>query len=94
MKFKIDKEACQSAGVCLTFTNRGEKIYQFDDKNKAEIITKDGKKVQDQWVDIKEISDQPDRELEKTILDSAKSCPFDAIIVIDDQGKQLWPEAQ
>jgi len=34
------------------------------------------------------VSESTDDEL----LDGAKSCPTDAIIVEDDTGKQIWPE--
>lgn len=94
MKFKVDSEACQSAGTCLTFTNEDEKIYEFDDENKAEILTASGGKVQDKWVEVKELAgvDKKNlKEAEKTIVDSAKGCPFNAIVV-EDGGKQIWPE--
>jgi ferredoxin len=29
---------------------------------------------------------------DQTILDSAKSCPTNAIILKDENGKQVWPE--
>ena len=29
---------------------------------------------------------------EQTIIDSAKSCPTNAIILKDENGKQIWPE--
>ncbi|OIP80440.1 MAG: cytochrome [Parcubacteria group bacterium CG08_land_8_20_14_0_20_48_21] len=33
-----------------------------------------------------------DGDLPETILEAAKSCPVDAIILKDEQGKQIWPE--
>lgn len=30
---------------------------------------------------------------EQTLLDAAKSCPTNAIILKDENGKQVWPEA-
>lgn len=29
---------------------------------------------------------------ENTILEAAKSCPVDAIVLEDENGKQIWPE--
>jgi ferredoxin len=31
------------------------------------------------------------QEEEKTLIDAAKSCPVDAIVLIDETGKQIWP---
>lgn len=95
MKFKVDSETCQSATTCIAFTINDQEIYELDNENKAAIITKDGKKIQDQWVDFKNINGAnkiKKDEVEKIILDSAKGCPFNAIIVRNDQGKQIWPE--
>lgn len=38
-----------------------------------------------------EVVDQKGAD-EATILDAAKSCPVLAIIIEDDNGKQIWPE--
>ena len=95
MKFKVDSDACQSATTCIAFTIDDQKIYELDDENKASIITKDNDKIQDKWVDIKNVNgagDIKEDELEKIILDSAKGCPFNAIMVENDKGKQIWPE--
>ena len=95
MKFKVDSDACQSATTCIAFTIDDQEIYELDDENKASIITKDNDKIQDKWVDIKNVNgagDIKENELEKIILDSAKGCPFNAIMVENDKGKQIWPE--
>ena len=96
MKFKVDRDMCQSAAVCIAFlTKNDQPIYQLNDENKAEIITKSGDKLIDKWVETKDVNQQADsqlKDLEKVILDSAKSCPFNAIIVKNDKGKQIWPE--
>ena len=34
----------------------------------------------------------PTSENLEKVLEAAKSCPVNAIIVYDDDGKQLWPE--
>ena len=34
----------------------------------------------------------PKGDSEETILQAAKSCPVDAIIVYDDAGKQIYPK--
>lgn len=97
MKFKVDKETCQSATTCIAFTFNDAVIYDLDDENKAEIVTSDDKKVQDKWVDVKEIKSVDDKNIEnaeKVVLESAKGCPFNAIEVQDDEGKVIWPEIE
>lgn len=97
MKFKVDKEACQSATTCVAFTFLDQPIYDLDNENKAEIITEDDKKVQDKWVDVQDLKGVDDKNIEdaeQTVLDSAKGCPFNAIEVQDDNGKVIWPEKE
>lgn len=96
MKFKVESSACQGAAVCLAFlTEGGKAIYELNDESKAEILTKKGKVI-DRWVDPidLDINEKENlKKLEKTILDSARSCPFLAIFVQDEKGRQLWPES-
>jgi len=98
MKFKVDSEACQSATTCIAFNLGGKPIYELDDENKAEVLEKKGddvKHVQDKWVDIKNLEgfeEGKEEDAKKSVLDSAKGCSFNAIIVQNDEGKQVWPK--
>ncbi len=33
-------------------------------------------------------------EEEQFVIDAAKSCPVDAIILVNENGKQIWPEVK
>ena len=64
MKFKVDRDMCQSAAVCIAFlTKNDQPIYQLNDENKAEIITKSGDKLIDKWVETKDVNQQADSQL-------------------------------
>ena len=95
----VDREMCQTAATCLAY-----RMYELDDESKAVLLTKNGLNsdepsnpmttadgfVQvDDLINPDNLSPEAFREL---ILESAKACPFNAIIVRDAAGKQIWPE--
>ncbi len=96
MRVKIDKDACQTAATCLQFQLSDEKtLYELDDDSIAVLKTKDGQAVGDEWVDIKELAgydETKDVKMREILLDSAKACSFNAIVIEDDNGKVIWPE--
>lgn len=82
MKVKVVKELCIGAANCVATEPN---VFALDEQNKA-YLQKDEQKVQDEWVDAKDLGVS-----EEQILLAAQSCPTQAIIVADDKGKQLWP---
>lgn len=87
-KVKVDRGLCIGAASCIAVA---PKVYELDSEGKAVILKRDGTKTSD-FVEYKDINDT-----EENITYSAKSCPTDAIIIveIDDQGneiRQVWPE--
>jgi ferredoxin len=95
----VDREMCQTAATCLAF-----QVYELDDEAKAVLLTKNGSNsdepdnplaTADGYVKVDDLLNQhnADREaMQRLVLDSARSCPFNAIIVKDKDGKQIWPE--
>lgn len=87
-KVKVDRTLCIGAASCVAVA---PKTFELDSEGKAVTLKKDGTKTSD-YVNYIDIDDT-----ETNILNSAKSCPVDAIIIVevDDQGneiKQIWPE--
>lgn len=94
----VDRVLCQTAATCLAYS-----IYELDDESKAVILTKNGSNSDDpandqatpdgfvKLEDIKETVPMSLEELQELVLESAKACPFNAIIVKDADGKQIWP---
>lgn len=87
-KVKVDRALCIGAATCVAIA---PKTFELDGEGKAVILKKDGTKTSDA-VNYSEIYDSSEN-----ILNAAKSCPVDAIIIveIDDTGKeirQIWPE--
>lgn len=87
LKVKVDRNLCIGAATCVAVA---PKVFELDSEGKAVILKKDGSKTSD-FVNYKDINDT-----EESILYAAKSCPVDAIIIVeaDDQGKeirQIWP---
>lgn len=94
----VDRDMCQSAATCLAF-----RMYELDDEVKAVLLTKNSKNSDDPdnpqrdndgFVRIEDLAGTEDYstdELQNAVLESAKICPFNAIIVRDGDGNQLWP---
>lgn len=95
MKIKIDREACQTAATCLIYRLSADApLYELDDDSIAVLKTAKGEETSD-WVELTELSGyraEHDKEMREKLIASAQACPFNAIIVADDDGTILWPE--
>ncbi|MDP3987831.1 MAG: ferredoxin [Candidatus Levybacteria bacterium] len=86
-KVKVDRALCIGAATCVAVS---PKVFELDSEGKAVILKKDQTKTSD-VVEYENIDDT-----EENILNAAKSCPVDAIVIVevDDTGneiKQVWP---
>ena len=93
----MDRDACQTAAICLQYQlDETKPMYELDDESLAVIkTTANAKEDADGYIDLKEVAgyDESKKEqMEEIALESAKNCPFNAIIVTDDAGKVIWPE--
>lgn len=93
----VDREMCQTAITCLAFH-----VYELDDESKAVLLTKNGLNSDDYKNDLApngvvKIDDllntdgRSREEMQALVLESAKACPFNAIIVKDKDGNVIWP---
>lgn len=87
-KVKVDRNLCIGAASCVAVASD---TFELDSEGKAVIKKKDGT-MTSEFVSYSDINDT-----EVNILNSAKSCPVNAIIIVevDDQGnevKQIWPQ--
>ena len=89
---------CQSAATCLAY-----QIYELDDESKAVLLTKNGLNSddpsnplasEDGYVKIDDLLNSQTNDLAEMrdlVLESAKACPFNAIIVKNAAGDVIWP---
>lgn len=89
LKVKVDRELCIGAASCVAVAPNA---FDLDSEGKAVIKKKDGSQTSD-FVNYPDINDN-----EANILNAAKSCPVNAIVIVevDEQGKeikQVWPQA-
>lgn len=90
LKVKVDRDLCIGAASCVAVAPN---TFELDAEGKAVIKKKDGSiEPTSDFVSYADINDTEDN-----ILNSAKSCPVNAIIIVevDDQGneiRQVWPE--
>jgi ferredoxin len=89
---EVDRELCQTAAVCLAYG-----VYELDDEGIALLLKKHGDEVERVAEGIVPISEliNPDNAtpevLQQRLLDSAKACPFNAILVRNQKGDLIWP---
>lgn len=89
-KVKVDRDLCIGAGSCVAVA---PKVFELDAEGKAIIIKKDGTKNEtSNFSAYEEIDDN-----EEDILNSARSCPVNAIIIVEVDGsgneiRQVWPQ--
>jgi ferredoxin len=86
-KVKVDRELCIGAASCTAVSPNA---FDLDSEGKAVIKNKNGTQTSD-WTNENDV-DAPHEE----ILNAAKSCPVDAIVIVetDDKGnelRQIWP---
>lgn len=86
-KVKVDRDLCIGAASCVAVAPN---TFDLDSEGKAVIKKKDGTQTSD-FVNYQDIDDN-----EINILNAAKSCPVNAIIIVevDENGneiKQIWP---
>ena len=95
---RVDRDMCQTAATCLAWH-----IYELDDESKAVLLTNNGQNsdepsnpltTSDGEVKVEDLLNPSSvglEEMRALVLESAKACPFNAIIVKDKSGKQIWP---
>lgn len=95
MRVRVDRDACQTAATCLMFRlQAAQALYELDEESIAVLVKENGDKTSD-WVELSDLAGYDaaaDDKMREILLDSAKACPFNAIIVEDDEGVMIWPE--
>lgn len=78
MQIKIQRDVCVGTTACI---DMAPETYQLDSSGIVKIM--DG-------FDLTKAS----TEQKQKALEGAKACPVNALTIIDDDGKQIWPEAK
>ncbi len=94
---EVNRDLCTGAAACLVYP-----FYEIDDESKAVLLTKNNLNSDDPRntlakggvvliEDMQNAGGLPLEEIQQMAIDSAKICPFNAIIVRDAEGKKIWP---
>ncbi len=82
MRVKVDRDLCIGAASCIALL---PEVFELDEAGKAVIKKALGEPTSD-WADYKDLPVEA-----QMILAAAKSCPTNAIIIEDDEGRQIYP---
>lgn len=82
MRVRVDRELCIGAASCIALL---PEVFELDEEGKAVMKKTAGGKTSE-WTQYQELSAEA-----KLILEAARSCPTNAIIIEDDNGKQIYP---
>lgn len=93
----VDRMLCQTAATCLAYN-----IYELDDEARAVLLTNNGLNSDDPAnplsrdgeVSVESLLNEDSvslEEMRELVMESARACPFNAIIVKDEAGQILWP---
>ncbi|MDO8617399.1 MAG: ferredoxin [Candidatus Uhrbacteria bacterium] len=83
MRIIVDRSACIGAASCVALAM---KTFQLDMEGKAEVIhVTDKQQTTDESSGVSTI----DNDAREAIIDAARSCPTNAITVIDDDGTPI-----
>ena len=84
-KLAVDRGLCIGAASCIAVAPTG---FELDAENKAVIR----RKVPPPSSEVTNRKDLEDQTIDdETLLLAAKSCPTQAILVFDEEGKQIYP---
>lgn len=84
-KIVVDRNLCIGAASCIAVA---PSAFEIDPENKAVLRRKQPPPSSD-MTERKDLEDQTIDD--ETLLLAAKSCPTQAIIVYDEEGKQVYP---
>lgn len=84
-KIMIDRDLCIGAASCIAVAPG---VFELDPDNKAVLRRRQAPPTSDA-TERKDLEDQSIDD--ETLLLAAKSCPTQAIIVFDEEGKQIYP---
>lgn len=82
MRVRVDRDLCIGAASCVALL---PEVFELDEEGKAVLKRLSGNKSSD-WADMKDLPAEV-----KMVLEAARACPTNAIIVEDDNGKQIYP---
>ena len=80
-KAKVLRDTCIGAGSCAIIS---PKVFKLDQEKKAIITEQGAQSDKDGFTEITQDTFQ-------NVLNAAQSCPVLAILVLDENGKQIFP---